>query len=260
MIYYFRGGIGDLLQTLWFIKSKPNETYIIQSHFKKIKDLLDYYGVNNCHYYPFCDFNSHNEQIDLIIKTHAANGQSDIKEIPRVFYNELDFGEEINLKAKQYIDSFKEKKSIIGIHPFRSDFAVSVYNDFNLPAKKIPIEITTALTQGNDNYLIFGSQKDFLEYQIKETDNIKIVKDDNILVSLSCVKYCDCLIGLDSCFKSVSSMQKIKTLCIIGDFDDPIRDQLFVNQYVKDGVMKIFKTKDIEQQKEDILYFLYSNT
>ena len=54
-------------------------------------------------------------------------------------------------------------------------------------------------------------------------------------------------------------MQRISTICILGDYPDPIRDTMFINQYVKDGVMKIFKTKDIDADKEDIKKFILDN-
>jgi hypothetical protein len=53
----------------------------------------------------------------------------------------------------------------------------------------------------------------------------------------------------------MSSMNEIPTYCLVGDFDDQTRDVYFIDQYVKDGIMKIFKFKDIENQKDEILKF-----
>lgn len=259
MKYYLRGGIGDLLQSLWFIKNNPNEQYLVHAHYKNIKEIFDHYGVQNSHFYLFNDAESHNIEVDQIKEDHAKNDQSEIKETPRAFYSDLDFGIEANEEAQQLINSFPEKKKIIGIHPFRSQFAVSIYNNFNLPAKIIPSEITETIIQGQENYIIFGSKKELEDYGVKETSNVKFVCFDNILSSLSCVKYCSSLIGLDSGFKTASSMQRINTICIIGDFEDPTRDAFFINQYFKDGIMKVFKTKNLETDKEEILNFIKQN-
>ena len=154
--------------------------------------------------------------------------------------------------------SFPSAKKIIGIHPFRSDFATSVYNAHHLPAKKLPSGIVNAIISDDYNYLIFGSEKDFSNYDVAKRDNVKLVSCENILHSLCAVKYCSLLIGLDSCFKSMSSMQRINTACIIGDFNDPTRDSYFIDKYVADGVMKVFKTNNESADKEKIIDFLVS--
>ena len=91
--------------------------------------------------------------------------------------------------------------------------------------------------------------------RIKE-DNVKFVSFDNILHSLNTVKYCDLLIGVDSCFKTMSSMQRISTVCLIGNFSDPTRDTLFINQYEKDGVMKVYRLNDFENEKDQVIEFI----
>jgi hypothetical protein len=259
MKFYIRGGIGDLLQHFWFIKNYPQAEYIVHSHFKGVKQIFDHAGATNCSFYQFDDMDSHNSQVDAIKEVHAKENQNDIQETPRAFYSSFDFGEEANLAAENLANSFSSKKDIIGIHPFRSGFATSVYNEFNLPAKIIPLQLTKNIISNNYNYLIFGSPKELSNYGLEESENVKFVSFDNILYSLSAVKYCKTLIGLDSCFKSMSSMQKINTICIIGDFPDEIRDLMFVNQYAKDGVMKVFKTKNINDDQEAIEKFILEN-
>jgi ADP-heptose:LPS heptosyltransferase len=256
MKFYLRGGVGDILQSLWFIKNNTDQEYIVHTHFDKAPDMFDYLGAKNCHFYKFKDMDSHNEQVDIIKADHAKENQDDISETPRAFYSDLDFGGDSNEIAENFINSFSVKRNVIGIHPFRSDFAYSVYNHFNLPAKTIPVDVTKKIINDQNNYLIFGSKKELSEYGLQESDNVKFVSFDNIIHSLSTVKYCNALIGLDSCFKSMSSMQRIKTICIIGDFKDETRDAMFVNQYVKDGVMKIYSAKNLEDEKESVVNFI----
>lgn len=259
MKFYIRGGIGDLLQHFWFIKNYPQSEYIVHSHFKGVKQIFDYLGATNCSFYQFDDLDSHNSLVDVIKETHAKENQNDIQETPRAFYSTFDFGEQADKASETLVNSFSSSKDIIGIHPFRSGFATSVYNEFNLPARIIPLQLTKNIISSDYNYLVFGSPKELSSYGLEESENIKFVSFDNILHSLSTVKYCKTLIGLDSCFKSMSSMQKINTICIIGDFPDPIRDAMFVNQYAKDGVMKVFKTSDINKDQEEIEKYIIEN-
>jgi len=259
MKYYIRGGIGDLLQHYWFIKTYPNNEYIVHTHFKQAKDIFEHLKASNYHIYQFEDLESHNDQVDVIKSEHAKEDQSNIAETPRAYYSSFDFGDEADLKALQAVQSFNNKQKIIGIHPFRSGFANSVYNQFNLPAKQIPLEIVESIITDSFNYLIFGSPSELASYGLKEKENIKFVSFDNILHSLSTVKHCSTLIGLDSCFKSMSSMQNINTICIIGDFPDPTRDNCFINRYVNDGVMHVAKIKNIEQEANQIIEFIKNN-
>jgi hypothetical protein len=51
-------------------------------------------------------------------------------------------------------------------------------------------------------------------------------------------------------------MNRVPTKCVLGDFTDVIRDQYFINQYEKDGVMKVFRLKSIKDQRADLVDFL----
>ena len=51
----------------------------------------------------------------------------------------------------------------------------------------------------------------------------------------------------------MSSMRRIPTFCTLGDFEDYLRDSLFINQYEKDGVMQVFKYTDLSEKHEALL-------
>jgi hypothetical protein len=259
MKFYIRGGIGDFLQSLWFVRAYPHKDYIIHSHFKKAKEFYDHFGVNKTCFYPFDDFAGHNEQVDAIVKEQGENSPKNIQETPRAFYSAFDFGEEANNTSEALVGSFKERKDIIAIHPFRSGFALSVYASFDLPARIIPLSITKEIINNDNNYLIFGSKEELSNYGLEESDNVKFVSFDNILHSLNTVKYCSKMIGVDSCFKTMSSMQKISTICLIGDFPDQTRDAFFIDQYVNDGYMKVMKVKDIVAEHNQVVSFIKEN-
>lgn len=260
MKYYIRGGVGDLLQSLWFIQKFPDHEYIVHVHNDSIKQILDEAGVKKYYFYPFNDLESHNDQVDNIKNDHSlSDSQDNVNETPRAFYSDITFSPEAEEEALKIKNSFKQDKEIVGIHPFRSDFALSVYDYFKLPAKVIPLSITKQIIDENKNYLIFGSAKEINNYGLEESDNIKFVSCNKIQNSLTAVKYCSSLIGLDSGFKTMSSMLRINTICIIGDFKDPTRDAYFINQYENDNVMSVFRTKDIEKDSRQIVEFIKNN-
>lgn len=250
---YVRGGIGDILQSWNYIQSNPDLEYIVHSHYSNVKEIFEYLKAKNCHFYSFSDFSSHNEQVDAIVKDFGQGVQQETVDIPRVFYSTFQFSfvdEELSLSA---FESFEKEQYTVGIHPFRSGFARSVYKDHGLPCDVMHSEILEALIEPDKNYLIFGSDNELKEVELKESDNVKFVSFNSILTSLNTVKYCKKFIGLDSCFKSMSSMQRIPTLCIIGDFQDEVRDKMFLNQYVKDGVMDTVRVRNLVLEEDMVI-------
>lgn len=259
MKFYLRGGVGDFLQTLWFVSNNLESSYIIHTHFKKAKDFFSSFGVNNIDIYTFDTIEEHDSQVDLIIQNHGENSTTNIKEVPRAFYSTVEFEEAHENDAKSLIDSFASVKPIIGIHPFGSSFAAKVHEDFNLPTKFIPANLCENVINENYNYLIFGAKPELESYGLKESPNVKFVCFENILTSLACVKHCSKFIGVDSCFKTLSTNLKIPTFIVLGDFEDRIRDAMFINQYEKDGILKVYRLKNFETEKENILNFFLNS-
>ncbi len=260
MKFYLRGGVGDFLQTLWFVTNNPDSTYIIHTHFKKAKEFFSSFGVNNTDVYLFDTIEEHDSQVDLIVKNHGENSTTNIKEVPRAFYSTIDFEQHHKDAANSLVASFASENPIIGIHPFGSDFSAKVHADFNLPIKFIPPDVTEKLIDDDHNYLIFGSRSEIESYGVKESGNVKFVCFDNILTSLACVNHCCKFIGVDSCFKTLATNSKIPTFIILGDFEDRLRDSMFINQYEKDGVLSVFRYTNFDNKKAEIsekaLYFI----
>ena len=258
MKVYLRGGIGDFLQCLPAAISKPSEEYYIHTHYPKAKEFFNEFGLENAKVFTFKNSQEHDEQIDIILSDCNSKVKTNFTECPRVLYSQLEFTQEIQDQVDSHIN-FGNDNPIIGIHPFGSDFSKNVYSKFNLPVKFIPAEIINSIidndTNKQYNYLIFGSSKDLENYDLQSSENLRFVCFDNILVSLACVPKCKKFLGTDSCFKTMSSMNEIPTYCLVGDFDDQTRDAYFIDQYVNDGVMKIFKFNNVETQKDEILKF-----
>lgn len=251
---YIRGGIGDFLQSFGVIQSNQDDEYLVHTHFKGAKQIFDFLGAKNAKFYFFDDFDSHNSQVELIMKENCPDGdQSKISEAKRLFYGNFQFSFESEEMSLAAYEAFEKEQTVIGIHPFRSEFAMSVYDDHKLPAKTMPSYLVKKIIKPDYNYFIFGRNKDFENYDLNESDNVKFISFENILTSLNTVKYCKKFIGIDSCFKTMSSMQKIPTFCIIGNFQDSIRDAFFINQYVLQGYMKAFKLSDWEKDEAQLM-------
>ena len=54
-------------------------------------------------------------------------------------------------------------------------------------------------------------------------------------------------------------MQRINTICIIGQFKDDPRDTMFINQYENDGVMKVYRLNNFEIEKDKVIQFINEN-
>lgn len=258
MKFYVRGGIGDFLQCLPAAMANPSKEYYIHTHYSKAKEFFNEFGLENTKIFNFKNSQEHDEQIDVILSDRNPKVTTNFAECPRILYSRLGFAQEIQDQVDSHIN-FGNDNPIIGIHPFGSDFSKNVYSKFNLPVKFIPAEIINSIidndTNKQNNYLIFGSSKDLENYNLQSSENVRFVCFDNILTSLACVPKCKKFLGTDSCFKTMSSMNEIPTYCLVGDFDDQTRDAYFIDQYVNDGVMKVFKFKDIGNQKDEILKF-----
>ena len=258
MKFYVRGGIGDFLQCLPAAMANPSKEYYIHTHYSKAKEFFNEFGLENTKIFNFKNSQEHDEQIDVILSDCNPKVTTNFAECPRILYSRLGFAQEIQDQVDSHIN-FGNDNPIIGIHPFGSDFSKNVYSKFNLPVKFIPAEIINSIidndTNKQNNYLIFGSSKDLENYNLQSSENVRFVCFDNILTSLACVPKCKKFLGTDSCFKTMSSMNEIPTYCLVGDFDDQTRDAYFIDQYVNDGVMKVFKFKDIGNQKDEILKF-----
>lgn len=232
---YVIGGIGDLLQVLTSAK-KEKEIDVI-SHFKNAEQI----------FYPFG------------IKVNRKEyGFISGEELVREQYLSLDPPYVCRVSAKTKLQEISFGKRIIGIHPIGSEFSNEYWYKRGKPIKVMPIDFIKNITEllGKDFvYLIFGAKGELEDYKKEFLDQIKylhykieFIEESNIWFSLAYVDFCDIVIGVDSAIKSYSAMRKIPTICLIGDYDDQIRDKLFINPYVKDGVMKVFRFKEINNE------------
>lgn len=78
-----------------------------------------------------------------------------------------------------------------------------------------------------------------------------IVAYEDIWESLSCVTMCDFVIAVDSSVKTISSMLRIPTVTMVGDFVEPFRDRHFLEPYVRAGVMRTVRYQTFSSEKAE---------
>jgi ADP-heptose:LPS heptosyltransferase len=255
MKFYVRGGIGDFLQCSWFIANNKTKEFIVHTHFKQAESFFKSLGAENSSFYYFNNIEEHDAQIDKIIENHGENSTTNIRECPRAFYSDINFSQESKENAKSFVEKFQNNNPVIGIHPFGSSFSSDTYSKFNLPPKYIPSDVINNVISDEFNYVIFGSASELENYGVNQSKNVAHT-NMNVESCLELVKLCHKFIGTDSGFKTMSSMSRIATICVLGDFDDKTRDQYFINQYEKDGVIKVFRLKNMKEQRGDLIKFL----
>lgn len=247
---YVRGGLKDIAQSLWYLQNNPGKEYLVHTHNPDIEQFFNFYNCKNVHYYFYEDEESHDETVEEMIRDHATENQENITDILKSYYCAYQFGFAQEELASCLIESFEEKKPIVGIHPFISGFSHKMYESFEIPDITIPYNVIKEIVSGDFNYLIFGRKNELSKINIKK-DNVRMVCYDDLLTTTNLVKYCDKFIGTFSSFKTIAASQNIPTFCIM-----PLRpisrgmENVFVDQYVKDGIMTVYKVEDYKAEKK----------
>lgn len=241
------GGIGDFLQCLDTVnqaKAAKGLKFVIVTHFQGAKyffspavseDRLDIHWFKDL------------ESLNLVMSKIDKTG---IIQCPRTKY--LEFQDPYEVESP-----FDNDNEIIGIHPFGSDFAKSANNQLNRASKNISEKTIRKMFRDDRNYLLFGSRSELSIFEdLKSAPNICLVDHVNLWVNLSHVKLCKKMIAADSAFKTLTLMRKISTYLIVPDYPDETRDKYFINPYLEDGHLKLFKTANLLEDEKEILGFI----
>ena len=217
MAYAIKGGVGDFLQCLPFMLEHPDEKYYVVSHFAGTKAFFRHWNI------PVYD---------------VSFGQlPKIPLCPRVtFFTSNPFP-----KVPFLFDD--SGMPIIGVHLGGSQYSLSTEERFGFPPKALPAYFLEHLALMNLNFYIFGAPEELDEFE--DIENITLVREDNIILSLARVAECKAFIGSDSAFKTMSSMLYIPTIVLIGDYMDRHRDSRFIDPYVEERVMRVFRYWDL---------------
>jgi len=238
-IVLLQGGIGDFLQCLPFIDAnkKNNIQYCCVTHLKGAKEFLDTIGVQPSAFFIFKTMDEQNQVLNALPKTEQY----------------------VHCPRTQYFDAypfdigpllFTNGKPTIGVHVNGSAFSIDTQKKFGMILKSIPARVIKELKSKDYNLMVFGLEEELKGMGIRQSETLKFVCDPNPAKSLGFVGQCRAVIGSDSGIKTMSSMNRIPTFVWLGDYRDEARDQNFIDPYIKDGVMKVFRYKDVEAQFE----------
>lgn len=226
MQYAIKGGIGDFLQCLPFMLKHPRDEYYVVSHQKDAAGFFRWFGIE--------------------VQEVSFGQLPECADCPRQLFFES--------------NPFAEFKSIyprpwIGIHLGASNYSLSVEARFGFSPKALPRSLLEGLAKSDFDLLVFGSPKELLEIG---NGPWTLVIEDNVHLSLARVAECKAFIGSDSAFKTMSAMLRIPTLVLMGDYTDRHRDEKFIEPYMREGVMSVFRYRDLTREIDDAVAFCRS--
>lgn len=234
-IVLLQGGIGDFLQCLPFIDKHKKIKYACVTHLKSAPQFFSSVGITPDPLHVFATLDEQNKIL---------------QSLPRV-------GNYVQCPRTKYFDAypfdigpmlFTNGKPTIGVHVNGSSYSIDTQKKFGMILKSIPAKVIKELKSENYNLMVFGLEEELKGMGISQSETLKFVCDPNPAVSLGFVGQCRAVIGSDSGIKTMSVMNHIPTFVWLGDYIDMSRDQMFIDPYVNDGVMQVFRYKDVEAQ------------
>jgi len=230
------GGIGDFLQCIPFIEEnkEKNKKYYVISHLTGAARFFESIGVE-------LDFLALFNNIDEQRKIVQSIANAQVVQCPRSqYFTHMPFVSEPKI--------FKNDKPVVGVHINGSAFSLSVQKKFGMILKSIPARVIKDLISEKYNLMVFGLENELGSIGLERAENLAMITFDNPAKSLAYVEQCNVFVGSDSGFKTMSAMSKIPTFVWLGDYIDEPRDKMFIDPYVRDGVMEVFRYKDVNLQ------------
>ena len=235
-LFYSEGGVGDTLQHLPFMVLNKKVRYCMMNHYKGAKELLKFLGVKP--EYTF-HYKTDVQKLELL---KGMGLKEPMQQVPRTKYFDTN-------PFPQQKPLFTNSKPVIGVHLCGSKFSSDQYIKNGVATKSIPGATVDAL---NDyNVILFGLPEEISRFGFKQSDTLKTITYLDIAKSFSYVEQCDAVVAADSAIKTMSSMLKIPTFVWMSDHADYFRDAVFINPYVDDGVIKVFRYKNAFAQRHD---------
>ena len=230
------GGIGDFLQHLPFMLKHPKEDYVVVTHFSKANAFFKALNinVNKIFYYE------NGDQHRAIKNKLRKNSYSLL--CPRELFFEND-------PFRQLTPSLLKRKPVIGFHMSTSNQTGGQLD------KKFVLKLIKILLNKKMTVILFGTQSELKILHLRSHSQLIFASNQNIISNLALVKYCDFLIGAESAFKTMSSMLGIPTLVYHADNNNHFRDRVFINPYIKAGVMTVYKYQALENEIDQAIDF-----
>ena len=234
-IYLLDGGIGDFLQCIPFINAGKhnNVKYGVITHLLNASKFFEAIGVKPEFIYKFSNLAEKQEIIDLLPFTGTY------LPCPRSKYFDRPAFEPESLL-------FNDRKPVIGVHINGSSFSLNTQKQFGIILKNIPTQLISELLSEKYNLMVFGLKQEIMSLDLCESKNLKFVTYEDPAKSLAFVAQCSAFVGSDSGFKTMSSMSRIPTLVWLGDYVDKPRDEMFISPYLRDGIIELFKYKNLD--------------
>jgi ADP-heptose:LPS heptosyltransferase len=223
------GGVGDFLQFLPFVLKNKAAKFIVATHFMNAKAFFESLGVSVSKYYFYNNPDEH------------RTIRCELKKLPhsywcprKVFFDHIPFIAENKPQLKTDI--------VIGLQIGSSRLT-------NSPLSvKFALKLIDVLLRMGCSIILFGTKKEIDSLKLKPSKALYFANDKDITQNLSLVHFCDLLIGGESVFKTMSSMSRIQTLVIHEDNNNRFRDRVFTRPYIQEGVMHVYKYKDLEKE------------
>jgi hypothetical protein len=239
-IILLQGGVGDFLQCLPFIDANKDKDYRYGAvtHFSGALEFFKAVGLQPEFVHIFHDQDGQVKMLNGLSRSetyvHCPRAQ---------YFPEFPF----DLKKMR----FSNGKPTLGIHINGSPYSIATQKKFGMVPKNIPVKVIKELISDAYNIMIFGSHEEVKGMGIEEDDNLKHICYPDIAESLAYVQQCNAVVASDSAIKTMSAMNHIPTFVWLGDYPDGPRDQMFIDPYVNDGVMKVFRYKDVHTQFDE---------
>ena len=236
--YYLEihGGVGDFLQHLPFVLKNKSAKYIVATHFLAAKAFFESLGIQVSKYYFYNnadEYRSIRQELRKLSHSYWCPKQ--------VFFDVMPFKVEKKPKLKTDI--------VIGLQIGSSRLT-------NSPLSiKFALKLVHALLNMRCSIILFGTKKEIDQLKLKASKGLFFATDKDITKNLSLVQFCDLLIGGESVFKTMSSMSGIQTLVIHEDNNNRFRDRVFTYPYIQEGVMHVYKYKDLENEIPLVINF-----
>ena len=227
------GGLGDFLQFLPFALENKSENYIVVSYFPYAKNFFEYLNIRVKKFYYYS-----NKEEYYYIKEKLKMKKNSYWSPRNIFFQSFPFQKNSKFLFK---NSF-----VVGIHAGSSKLT-------NKPlTREFLKKIIDSLLDIKVKIILFGTKSEIDKLSINSHKDIYLACDDNVIKNLTLVSECNIVLGSESVFKTMSSMLKITTILLHENYKNNFRDRVFVNPYVKTGVMHVFKYRNLKGKEIDL--------
>jgi len=151
-------------------------------------------------------------------------------------------------------DVFLYMRPMLAFHPFGSKLSNEFWDAQGKPKKTLPNDCITYIVRCLEPYyriVMFCTDQEWDSLSDRVKLHTTYPKNVPFWGREDWIKQCDVFLGSDSAIKTIAAAAKVPSYVFVGDYEDSYRDEVFLNPYIKDGVMEIFKYKDFSTKNFD---------